>query len=582
MVACCPIYTKLSCSSGGRGCVRVGTDQYVAAVGMDGQFFEYDSRNCVSEHGGAICSADRITIRTKPITCKEVLVVGNFVTLPRVCADELKVGVCTKQEYIRNRGQVYIFTPYDDTVVYDCSGTQETRTLQSGTTLFKSSLCTIRTSELYIQSIGDSVSVTVEVSSELSKELSEMDTVMDDIALGQAVNLANQTTLLSSYLEVNGIEAADLSRAEEELQRFKKVEMLSNYTLFDFNLDIPLGMSNAVTGAYVGLGFLLLISSVLCCCTCKCFRIAVFGLLKLCGTAIYRLFCCLICMVRRAASDREASDATQMDDLSVVASTTERRVARRRTRRKTGSGALESMGESLSYRERPKLTFEATTLSVISEPPGSLDRGRDLEAEMTSDESTSTSSEPLSEAVGSGQPIHSTPSRGPGFNGGISFPAGFRNPVANPENLTNANSAMTVILGKHTIEGRDMWNEDYTSVLKRPAVIEDLASPWRIDACVSHKLRVVRGTSFEELEYLPDEDKVVNASGLAVSTDRPEYFVRMEYFRLLDRITDKQKRWDAGSNCSEPEDMNGIFVPKWLKHAHWDIIWLYEAAEDTW
>jgi hypothetical protein len=36
--------------------------------------------------------------------------------------------------------------------------------------------------------------------------------------------------------------------------------MLSNYTLFDFNLDIPLGMSNAVTGAYVGLGFMLLIS----------------------------------------------------------------------------------------------------------------------------------------------------------------------------------------------------------------------------------------------------------------------------------------------------------------------------------
>jgi len=136
----------------GSACVRVGTDQYVAAVGMDGQFFEYDSRNCVSEHGSAICSADRITIRTKPTTCNEVLVVGNFVTLPRVCADELKVGVCTRQEYLRNRGQVYIFTPYDDKVVYDCSGTQETRTLLAGTTLFKSSLCTIRTSELYIQS----------------------------------------------------------------------------------------------------------------------------------------------------------------------------------------------------------------------------------------------------------------------------------------------------------------------------------------------------------------------------------------------------------------------------------------------
>jgi hypothetical protein len=256
-------------------------------------------------------------------------------------------------------------------------------------------------------------------------------------------------------------------------------------------------------------------------------RVAVFGLLKLCGTAIYKILCCLICIIRRTASDSEVSDATQMDELSPAASDTGRRVPRRRTRRKTGSEEMESVGESLHYRERPKLTFEATTLSVASEPPRSLDRGRDLEAEMTSD--GSTSSEPLSETVGISPPFHSTPSKGPGFNGGISFPAGFRNPVADPENLTNANSAMTVILGKHSIEGRDMWNEDYTSILKRPAVIEDLASPWRIDACVSHRLRVVRGTSFEELEYLPDEDKVVNASGLAVSTDRPEYFVRMEY-----------------------------------------------------
>jgi hypothetical protein len=41
----------------GTTCFRVGTDQYVAAVGMDGQFFEYYVRNCIAEHGGAICSA---------------------------------------------------------------------------------------------------------------------------------------------------------------------------------------------------------------------------------------------------------------------------------------------------------------------------------------------------------------------------------------------------------------------------------------------------------------------------------------------------------------------------------------------
>jgi len=225
------------------------------------------------------------------------------------------------------------------------------------------------------------------------------------------------------------------------------------------------------------------------------------------------------------------------------------------------------------------LTFEATTLSVISDTQVSLDRGRDLHAEMSSE--TSASSEPLSEAVGGSPVFHSTPSRGPGLTGGISFPAGFRNPVANPENLTNANSAMTVILGKHTIEGRDMWNEDYTDILKRPAVMEDLASPWRIDACGNSRLRVIRGTSFEELEYLPDDHKVVNASGLAVSADPPEYFVRMEYYRIHEKIQDRKQRWDAGSNCSEPEEMDGIFVPKWLKQADWDVIWFYEGRGDA-
>ncbi len=221
----------------------------------------------------------------------------------------------------------------------------------------------------------------------------------------------------------------------------------------------------------------------------------------------------------------------------------------------------------------------ATTLAEISEQQVSLAGGSDLNMEMSSE--TSASSEPLSKAVAGSPIFHSTPSRGPDLTGGISFPAGFRNPVANPENLTNANSAMTVILGRHTIEGRDMWNEDYTDILNRPAVMEDLASPWRIDACWNGRLRVVRGTSFEELEYLPEDHKVVSASGLAVSTDPPEYYVRMEYYGINEKIRDKKERWDAGSNCSEPEEMDGIFVPKWLKHADWDIIWFYEGRGDA-
>ncbi len=58
--------------------------------------------------------------------------------------------------------------------------------------------------------------------------------------------------------------------------------------------------------------------------------------------------------------------------------------------------------------------------------------------EMSSE--TSASSEPLSEAVAGSPIFHSTPSRGPEIAGGISFPARFRNLVANPENLINPGS----------------------------------------------------------------------------------------------------------------------------------------------
>jgi hypothetical protein len=176
-----------------------------------------------------------------------------------------------------------------------------------------------------------------------------MDKAIDDIALSQTINLANQTTLLLSYLDNSRLEAVDLSKAEEELKKFKKVEMLSNYTLFDFNLDVPLGTSNAVTGAYVGLGFLLFISSILCCCTCKCFRVAVFGILKLCWSVLCKLVCCLVCLARRAVNDNEVSDTTQMDELSPESSSSDSRIARRQASRKGRRHRVEPVGESLTY-----------------------------------------------------------------------------------------------------------------------------------------------------------------------------------------------------------------------------------------
>ncbi len=107
--------------------------------------------------------------------------------------------------------------------------------------------------------------------------------------MSQTVSLVNQTEFLSSYLETSKAESVDLVKATEELKKFKSIESLSNYTLFNFDMDLPLGMSIAVTGAYMGLAFLMFLVSFLCCCTCKCFRSAVFQCLKWLGKLIFDL-----------------------------------------------------------------------------------------------------------------------------------------------------------------------------------------------------------------------------------------------------------------------------------------------------
>ncbi|MFN9905629.1 MAG: hypothetical protein ACK56F_05805, partial [bacterium] len=97
-------------------------------------------------------------------------------------------------------------------------------------------------------------------------------TVLDDITTGESINLSNQTSLLKSLLAAREAESMDLSAAVTELEKFKKIDYLTNYTLFNFQLDNPLGLSSSVTGAYVSLAFILMLLPILCCCTCKCFR----------------------------------------------------------------------------------------------------------------------------------------------------------------------------------------------------------------------------------------------------------------------------------------------------------------------
>ncbi len=113
-------------------------------------------------------------------------------------------------------------------------------------------------------------------SSNIISAVSGLESVLDDVAVSHAMYLENQTAFLSYYLESSKVETVDLDKASQELRKFKAVELMSSYTLFNFDMDLPLGMSNSVTGAYMGLAFLLFLVSFLCCCTCKCFRSAVF------------------------------------------------------------------------------------------------------------------------------------------------------------------------------------------------------------------------------------------------------------------------------------------------------------------
>jgi hypothetical protein len=122
-------------------------------------------------------------------------------------------------------------------------------------------------------------------------------------------SLSNQTTFLSSFLESAKTESVDLGKATTELKKFKTLDFMSNYTMFDFVMDMPLGMSNAVTGAYLSLAVILFLVSFLCCCTCKCFRNAIFKLLGALWDILYEVIRSLCCCIWNLIMWSESTDS---------------------------------------------------------------------------------------------------------------------------------------------------------------------------------------------------------------------------------------------------------------------------------
>ncbi len=86
-----------------------------------------------------------------------------------------------------------------------------------------------------------------------------------------------------------------------------------------------------------------------------------------------------------------------------------------------------------------------------------------------------------------------------------------------------------------------LWSINYNKLLNRADTRkEDLASPWRIECYSDGAVRCTVGASFEELEFVYNEDligsKIINKSGLEVFVKRPELFVvvpRRLYFPAL-------------------------------------------------
>jgi hypothetical protein len=169
-----------------KACVRVGSDPYLAAVSMDGQFFYYDGQDCITDMSSVVCSVERVT----PKTCAEKLAVGDFKMLPTICTTGLTLGFCERQEYI--------FSPFNDTVILECVGKMSWLPMQAGTAVYWSAHCLTSTYDLLIPGVGG-VKKPILVSGALTgfeETLLDLDTVLDNILVSHAISLSNQTTFL--------------------------------------------------------------------------------------------------------------------------------------------------------------------------------------------------------------------------------------------------------------------------------------------------------------------------------------------------------------------------------------------------
>jgi len=424
-------------------CVRIGSKPSVIAVGMSGEFFEYDNAHCIANTVSSICSAERVTIKTKPVSCAEFLATRYYSVLPEICTRNMKVGVCGHQEYFRKDNFVYLFSPRPDIGTVSCSEASETLTITMGISRFNVSRCSLRTSELLILGSGYNAKVVdLDSRSGIGATVAKLGSVLSDINLGHSISFLNDSELLSSFLAASGVDNLDLAMAEKELKKFRTVDYLANYTVFNFDLNSPLGISSAVTGAYAGMGLLVCFISVLCCCTCECGRAAIFAVLKGLGKLLLwlgnGLFCWLLPICYKNYKDSRVKEPTVATPSSVLTSSpaTEEPIISRREGEPDSSGIMSEWigkrGQSPVLRQRDRTTVFSSTPAL------------------------------------SGEPVE------PGGSDGASFSPSF------------------------------------------------LVSPWRVETYADSSRHLLRGTSFETLEYISGSGVILNSSGLRVVCESPD------------------------------------------------------------
>jgi len=123
-----------------------------------------------------------------------------------------------------------------------------------------------------------------------------------------------------------------------------------------------------------------------------------------------------------------------------------------------------------------------------------------------------------------------------------------------------------------------LWSINYNKLLNRADTRkDDLASPWRIECYSDGSLKCTVGASFEELEFVYNEDllgsKIINKSGLEVFVKRPELFVVNKFSNLL-REKEENLPSSRGSDPTKKDvTLDGVWVPIFCTDSDWSLFW---------